>query len=101
MDVSGETKYLPLRDESAVFFRSKEMIGSTGSVFSSEDLRLLFELPSVYEVEGSGRQYSRLFRTICHILRSKTAHLSMSLMKEDVTKVTTGCDDEYREFEAM
>ena len=101
VDVSGETKYLPLRDESAVFFRSKEMIGSTGSVFSSEDLRLLFELPSVYEVEGSGRQYSRLFRTICHILRSKTAHLSMSLMKEDVTKVTTGCDDEYREFEAM
>ena len=33
VDVSGEAKYLPLRDESAVFFRSKEMIGSTGSVF--------------------------------------------------------------------
>ena len=35
--------------------RLKEEIGSTGSVFASEDLKLIYETPAIYEVIGIGK----------------------------------------------
>ena len=45
-------------DQSAVFMRPKEEIGSTGSVFASEDLKLIYESPAIYEVSGTGKNTS-------------------------------------------
>ena len=43
-------------DQSAVFMRPKEEIGSTGSVFASEDLKLIYESPAIYKVSGTGKK---------------------------------------------
>ena len=43
LSVGDEVKYVPAMDQSAVFMRPKEEIGSTGSVFASEDLKLIYE----------------------------------------------------------
>ena len=58
-------------NQSAVFMRPKEEIGSTGSVFASEDLKLIYESLAIYEVSGTGKKYSHHLRGICHIIRMK------------------------------
>ena len=58
LSVGDEVKYVPAMDQSAVFMRPKEEIGSTGSVFASEDLKLIYESPAIYEVSGTGKNTS-------------------------------------------
>ena len=58
-------------DQSAVFMRPKEEIGSTSSVFASEYLKLIYESPVIYEVSGTGEKYSHHLsemNTIKHLM---------------------------------
>ena len=86
-------------DQSAVFMRPKKEIGSTGSVFASEDLKLIYESPAIYEVSGTGKKYSHRLRGICHIIRMKLRHLEISLKKDDVLKMQGLSECPYRVYE--
>ena len=99
LSVGDEVRYVPAMDQSAVFMRPKEEIGSTGSVFASEDLKLIYESPAIYEVSGTGKKYSHHLGSICHIIRMKLRHLEISLKKDDVLKMQGLSECPYRVYE--
>ena len=55
LSVGEDVKFVSAMDQSAVFMKPKEEIGSTGSVFAIEDLKLIYESPAIYEVSGTGK----------------------------------------------
>ena len=82
-------------DQSAVFMRPKEDIGSTGSVFASEDLKLM-SLQQFMKLVGQEKIHH--LRCICHIIRMKLRHLEISLKKDDVLKMQGLSECPYRVY---
>jgi hypothetical protein len=67
--VVGEKEaYVMSEDESFVFMRPEAQVGSSGTVWSSEDYEIRSNRPDLYEVSGSGNSFSMSFLTIFEVL---------------------------------
>lgn len=57
--VGDKEAYIMSEDESFVLMRPKAQVGSSGTVWSSEDFELRSNRPDLYEVSGSGSSLVR------------------------------------------
>ena len=58
----GEERLITDEDSHFVFVRPKAIVGSSGSTWASETVRLRQRNPDNFEVKGSGQNYSVQFR---------------------------------------
>ena len=77
-------------DESICVMRPKYFLGSSGTVWASEDRRLRYEKPHLYEVRSAEAKTaisSKLHGIAVHI-RDKTIHFQVQTLVEDILNVT-------------
>ena len=84
-------------DDSFVFMRPKAFVGSSGSVWASEDMELRAIRPDLYEIEGS--DLSITFRGYCARIKDKIKHFVLSTNEHDVSSVTDETNCTYRQYE--
>ena len=77
-------------DESICVMRPKHFVGSSGTVWASEDRRLRFEKPQLYEVRTSEMKtaISPILHGIAVHIRDKTVHFQQQTINEDLLSVT-------------
>lgn len=98
--VVGEKQaYVMSEDDSFVFMRPKAQVGSSGTVWSSEDYEIRSDRPDLYEVSGSGSSYSMTFRGFCSMVQAKINHFIVSTTEEDITSISKDKDCSFRSFE--
>ena len=72
--VGSKEAYVMTDDESFVFMRPKAHVGSSGTVWSSEDYELRANRPDLHEVSESSSDYTILFRSYCTRIKDKVKH---------------------------
>ena len=86
-------------DESFVFMRSKAQLGSSGTVWSSEDFELRANRPDLYEVPGSGSSFSITFGRFCTRVRDKVKDFTLTTIQRDVMAVGEVAECIFRNYE--
>ena len=86
-DVGGE-KLVTKEDSHFVFVRRKAIVGSSGSTWASETIRLRQRNPDIFEVEASGENYSVQFRQSCALIHNACFLYQDMTDKDDFTKAT-------------
>ena len=97
--LDGKSELMMTEDENICVFRPKFYLGSTGSVWASEDMRMHYEKPELYEVPSSDNILSSEFHRVSAILTNKTTHFVMQTLSDDFTKVSKSKNCEYRPYE--
>ena len=82
-------------DDSFVFMRPKDFVGSSGTIWASEDMELRATHADLYEVEGSN--LSMAFWGFCARIKDKIEHFILSTTQKDVLLVTNRLDCAYRQ----
>ncbi len=91
VDDQGKETLITDDDFHFVVFRPKVIVGSSGSVWASETVRLRHEYPDVFEMQTEN-EYSVAFRTFCARLQdSLYLYVDMS-EEEDLKKMTNQTD---------
>ena len=91
------------QDQSAVIIRPKYYIGSCGSVWASDYMRLSHELPMLFQEASSGNNYSIEFRKLVTSTHDVVFYFVDVTLKEDVICATpqTGCQHYCYENEKL
>jgi hypothetical protein len=97
-DINNEEKLLTEDDNHFVFIRPKAIIGSSGSTWASETIRLRQRNPSLFEVDNSSN-YSLRFRQICSIIQCACFQYQDMAEEEDLLKATCQKDCVYTRYE--
>lgn len=97
-DDNNEEKLLTQNDNHFVFIRPKAMIGSTGSTWASETVRLRQRNPSLFEV-NNGSNYSLQFRQTCSIIQCACFQYQDMTEEGDLLKATCQEDCVYTRYE--
>ena len=84
-------------DDSFVFMRPKAFVGSSRTIWASEDMELRAIHADLYEVEGSN--LSMVFRGFCARIKDKIEHFILTTTQKDVLLVTNKLDCVYRQYE--
>ena len=84
-------------DDSFVFMRPKAFVGSSRTIWASEDMELRAIHADLYEVEGSN--LSMVFRGFCARIKDKIEHFILTTTRKDVLLVTNKLDCVYRQYE--
>ena len=84
----GEEKLVTEEDSHFVFVRPKAIVGSSGSTWVSETVRLRQRNPDMFEVEASGESYSVQFRQSCALIHNACFLYQYMTDKDDFTKAT-------------
>ena len=82
--VGSKEAYVMTEDESFVIMRPKAHVGSSGTVWSSEDYELRANRPDLHDVSESSSDYTILFRSYCTRIKDKVKHFIESTTKADV-----------------
>ena len=86
-------------DENFVFMRPKAQVGSSGTVWSSEDLDLRASMPDLYEVSDSGFSGSIPFRSFCTRIKDKVKHFTLTTTQTDVLAISADAKCPFRNYE--
>lgn len=97
--VGNKEAYVMSEDESFVFMRPKAQVGSSGTVWSSEDFELRANRPDLYEVPGSGSSFCITFRSFCTRVRDKVKHFTLTTTQRDVMAVGEDAECIFRNYE--
>ena len=97
---SNEEKLLTDDDDHFVFIRPKAIIGSSGSTWASETIRLRQRNPSLFEVDN-GSNYSDQFRQACSVIQSSCFLYKDMTEEEDLLKATCQKDCAYTSYECV
>ena len=86
-------------DESFVFMRPKAQVGSSGTVWSSEDYELRATRPDLHEVPEASSQFTLPFRCFVTRVKDKVKHFVESTTEVDVMAVTSHTECPFRAYE--
>jgi hypothetical protein len=92
----NKESYVMSEDESFVFMRPKAHVGSSGTVWASDDYELGANRPDLYEVSGS--DFSIPFRSFCARVKHKVKHFIQTTTEVDATAVSSS-ECEFRSYE--
>ena len=84
-------------DDSFVFMRPKAFVGSSGTIWASDDMELRATRADVYEVEGFN--ISMAFWGLCARIKDKIEHFILSTTQKEVLSVTNRLDCVYQQYE--
>lgn len=84
VNVEGKNELMMTEDENVCVFRPSHYLGSNGSVWASEDMRLRYERPELYEIP-SNVQLSNEFHKVSAILKDEMRHYIFQTLLEDYT----------------
>ena len=84
----GEEKLVTAEDSHFVFVRPKAIIGSSGSTWASETVRLRQRNPELFEVQGNGQKYSAVFRQSCAVVHDSCFLYQDMTEEEDLLNAT-------------
>ncbi|CAC5421437.1 unnamed protein product [Mytilus coruscus] len=99
--VDNNLEMVMSEDENICVFRPKFYIGSSGTVWASEDRKLRYEKPQLYERKAETTQLSNEFHSIAALIRDKAKHYSLQNVLEDVNRVTANRDCPFKAFEQI
>lgn len=99
--VDNNLEMVMTEDENICVFRPKFYIGSSGTVWASEDRKLRYEKPHLYERKAETTQLSNEFHSIAALIRDKAKHYSLQNVFEDVDRVTANRDCPFKAFEQI
>lgn len=97
--VGSKEAYIMSEDESFVFMRPKAHVGSSGSVWSSEDFELRTKRPDLFEVSGSGSSLTVPFRSFCTRVKDKVKHFIETTTEADVMAITSHPECQFKGYE--
>ena len=72
--VGNKEAYVMSDDENFVFMRPKAQVGSSGTVWSSEDYELRATRPDLHEVPEASSQFTLPFRSFVTRVKDKVKH---------------------------
>ena len=75
-------------DSDFVFVRPKAIIGSSGSTWASETVRLRQRNPELFEVQGNCQKYSAVFRQSCAVVHDSCFLYQDMTEEEDLLNAT-------------
>ncbi|CAC5408328.1 unnamed protein product [Mytilus coruscus] len=96
-NVNGEASIMLTKDQSVCVMRPKFYVGSSGSVWASEDRRLRVVKPDLYEVKSCN--FSSEFRIICHRVGDKIRHFIDQTEENDIKNVSNNKVCSHRNYE--
>ena len=101
--MSDDEKLIKNDDKSIVVVRPKFYIGSSGSVWASDLLRIRYEHTSVFEVKVSGNALSNPARRVVAFLRDSGYYFKDTTTYEDLKCLVSNLHNhhEYREYETL
>lgn len=100
--VGNKVEMVMSEDENICVFRPKYYTGSSGSVWASEDRRLRYEKPELYERNiNANIQLSNEFHSISAILRDKASHYIQQSMHADIIKATANPECPFIGYEKL
>jgi hypothetical protein len=88
----GEEKLINKIDSHFVFVRPKAIVGSSGSVWASDSVRLWHENPATFQVESSNTStctYTKEFSSCCAVLHDYAFLYQDMTVYEDIEKLTS------------
>ena len=90
-DDSGHEKLINNHDSHFVFIRPKSIVGSSGTVWASELVRLWHNNPKVFEIDevvSKNPSYSDEFSSVCAVLHDFSFQYQDMTVEEDIGKLT-------------
>ena len=97
--VGNKEAYVMSDDESFVFMRPKAQVGSSRTVWSSEDYELRETRPDLHKVPEASSQYTLPFRSFVTRVKDKVKHFVESTTEVDVMAVTSHTECPFRAYE--
>ena len=98
-EIESKNNLINDKDQTAVIIRPKYYIGSSGSVWASDDLKLCHEHPSLFQESGLSPCSNNLNKyVVCHI-HDILFYFGDLTMKEDVQNATTKPHCQHRQYE--
>lgn len=86
-------------DDTMVSLRPKHFVGSSGSVWFSEQMTLRYNNETNLFDVPNGTDYSKSFRSVCNMVKDKIAHFMEATTKEDVKSVTINDNCVFKQYE--
>ena len=99
--VDGKEKLVTDCDHYFVFVRPNAIVGSTGTVWASETVKLRHQFPEIYEVTSVNSSYSKPLKQVCAKISESLKLCSMMTEENDVEKITSNILFKYRAYEAL
>ena len=97
-EIEGKNNLINDKDQTVVIIRPKYYIGSSGSVWASDYLKLCHEHPSLFQGSGLNPCSNELNKYVCHIHDILFYFVDLT-MKEDVQNATTKPHCQHRQYE--
>ena len=91
--------YVMSEDESFVLMRPKAQLGSSWTVWSSEDFELRANRPDLYEEPGSGSSFSLPFRSFSARVQHNVKYFTLTVTQRDVMAVGVDAECIFRNYE--
>ena len=99
-EIEGENKFVHEEDQTIVTVRPKVCIGSSGSVWASDQLKIKWEVPQLFEQSVElAHEYPLVLQTFCHRVHEILFYFQDCTMKDDVLCVTAGPDCQFKTYE--
>ena len=97
---NGELKdhLMNVEDQSVVMVRPKYYVGSSGSVWASDQMDLRWKHPELYEIENNNDQ-SLKFRQFIAQIHDRVKYFIITTMHLDILKVTLSAHCEHKVYE--
>ena len=97
--VGNKKAYVMSDDESFVFMSPKAQVGSSGTVWSSQDYELRATRPDFHEVTEASSQFTLPFRSFVTRVKDKVKHFVESTTEVDLMAVTSHTECPFRAYE--
>ncbi len=98
--LNGKDEICIVEDDTVVYVRPKHFVGSSGSVWASEAMRIRYENPYLYHVAKLQGKNSMTFNSFLIHIKDKLEHYTDSTEKEDVMLISRNTDScVYRQYE--
>ncbi len=99
-DIGSENKFVHEEDQTIVTVRPKAYIGSSGSVWASDLVKIKWEAPQLFEQsENLAHGFPLELRKFCHRIRDIAYYFEDCTMKSDVMCVTTAPNCRFKAYE--
>ena len=89
----GKTEQIQSDDQSLVTILPKFYIGSSGSIWASELLRIYYEQPHLFEIQGEASGFSDNSKSVMLQIRDSVVYFLASTNETDLSDVRSGQSD--------
>ena len=99
-EIEGDNKFVHEEDQTIVTVRPKVYIGSSGSVWASDQLKIKWEVPQLFEQSVElPYEYPLVLRKFCHRMHDILFYFQDCTMKDDVLCATACPDCKFKTYE--